>query len=311
MYVSADNPCAPAHHAVPWLAHHAPSLIVGAIVVLGLGWLLLAFTGWAKLVVGADGRLSTSRTITAAWTLVVAWSITTVLLIVIARSGLQGCDLATDFGNKLHPLSDTYLLLLGGPFAALVLAKGITLSRLNNGSLVKTTNDAGIKPADLVSNDSGEADLVDFQFCLFNLIALVFVVVAFAWHPDAGLPAIPTALAGLTSASALAYTTNKAFVDNQPVINSVDVTVKPHESLGTLTVKGTNLGTPGHTQVTWDGAGLTVSSRRPGTLTAPLGPTQMDLKVKHTLVVRVDDGTHSAETTRVVSLPTHDKRAPR
>ena len=304
MYVRAAAVCGPGQHGGPWLAHHAPSVLVGAAVVLGLGWLLVAFSGWSKLVVGADGRLSTSRTITAAWTLVVAWSITTVLLIVIARSGLPHCDLATDFGNKLHPLSDTYLLLLGGPFAALVLAKGITLSRLNNGSLVKTTNDAGIKPKDLVSNDSGEADLVDFQFCLFNLIALVFVVVAFAWHPAAGLPAIPTALAGLTSASALAYTTNKAFVDNQPVINKVRVAVKAGETFGTLTIQGANLGSPSHTQVEWDDVHLNVSAGRPGILTAQLTHAQMDPKKKHTLVVRVDDGTNSAETTRVVSLPT-------
>jgi hypothetical protein len=285
----------------PWASHHLPSLAIGACAILGLSAVLLSTAGWKKIFAGTDGRVSTSKTITVLWTFVVAWSVGTVLVSVIARAGLPGHTLASDFGDKLKPLSDTYLLLLGGPFAALVLAKGITVSRIGNGTLLKTTSDGGLNPADLVKDDSGSADLVDFQFCLFNFIALIFVIVAFAWHPDQGLPVVPAALGGLTSASALAFTANKAFVTNAPVVTTV--TVDPAQGGNCqLHIIGSNLGGPTVSTVSWDGNAVNnVTSGTSGSLNGQLTVAEATAG-SHTLLVSVSDGLTTLETSKQVAI---------
>ena len=90
-------------------------------------------------------------------------------------------DLAASVSLGDLPVSDDYLLLLGGPVAAAVLAKGIVVSQLNNGTLTKTPapDDAPLRVGDLVSADDGSVDLVDFQYSRFNLIALGIVIFTF------------------------------------------------------------------------------------------------------------------------------------
>src|SRR5262245_20943362 len=90
----------------PWAAHHIQSVVIGAVAVLVIVVLLTSAKGWKDVFVGTDGRLSTSKTIAVAWTVVVAWSIATVLVRAIAHGNGEM------LGADLHPLSDTYLLLL-------------------------------------------------------------------------------------------------------------------------------------------------------------------------------------------------------
>jgi hypothetical protein len=180
------------------------------------------------MLLGADGRLSTSKTITAAWTVVIGFALITITTMVIAGGG--------SISDKLQPLSDTYLLLLGAPFAALVLAKGIVVTRLQNGTLQKTPIPPTFQASDLTTNDAGQTDLVDFQFLIFNAIAMAYVLVRFCTTPDKGLPEIPAALAGLTSVSALTYTANKAIADNTPKITNIA------QAGAVLTISGVQLG---------------------------------------------------------------------
>src|SRR5437588_30227 len=65
----------------------------------------------ASILLGADGRLSTSKTVAAAWTAVVAYVLITLLF-----------SWPKDWADALKHLSPTYLLLLGGPYASLVLS---------------------------------------------------------------------------------------------------------------------------------------------------------------------------------------------
>jgi hypothetical protein len=75
------------------------------------------------LYVGLDGRWSTSKVQALAWTLIFAYTLTTIFI--ADQIGLVFTNGDT-FGTLNFP--ENYLLLLGGPFAALVGAKGITAS---------------------------------------------------------------------------------------------------------------------------------------------------------------------------------------
>jgi hypothetical protein len=182
------------------------------------------------LVTGYDGRRSTSKTITFAWTFVVAWMLIT-LGFVAARSGASFTDL-------LQNTPSLYLVLLGGPYAAAILAKVTVSSGVQTGRIQKPpATSTGL--ADIVSNDTGSTDLYDFQYTLFNLVAILIVIFLFGAHPGEGFPGIPDFLAILTGGSALAYTVNKGVTSNAPSISDVQ---PPTSRVGdSVRVTGTNL----------------------------------------------------------------------
>ena len=230
-------------HDPSWLASNAGALLVGAGIVLVLMALLFTLGlsrnpqtrklrfGIRALVSGADNRLSTSKTIVVAWTAVVAW--------MLVSEAIRDFAANLPLGNL--PVSNDYLLLLGGPFAAAVLAKQIVTTRLANGTLAKPSAppDAPLQLSDLVSADDGSLDLVDFQYSLFNLIALGIVVYSFIQHPAAGLPPVPSGLLAITSAAAATYVGNKAVASNTPSIaRFAPGQVRPGQ---VTTINGSNL----------------------------------------------------------------------
>lgn len=190
-----------------------------------------------SLYVGLDGRWSTSKVQALMWTLVFVYALVT--FFIADQIGMSFNDKMT-FGTLTFP--DNYLLLLGGPYAALVAAKGITASRSDQ----KTTDETS--PSDktaaqglqeVVSDDDGNTDLGDFQFFLFNLVALAVFLVSFVPDIKAGLPVLPDYLVALTSASALAYLGKKGFETQTPSITAiVPGRVQPG---GTLRIRGTGL----------------------------------------------------------------------
>lgn len=161
---------------------------------------------------GADGRLSTSKTVAALWTLVVAYVVVALILIWPDKK----------WDDALKNLWPTYLLLLGGPYASLVLAKAAVSTRVQSGSLQKPQGDGVPRLSDLVGDDSGATDLFDAQFVLFNLIAIIFVLVAFARMTLViGFPDVPVGLLTLTGGPAAVYVANKALSGNGLVLFSV------------------------------------------------------------------------------------------
>lgn len=201
-----------------------PIALVALAVVGGLVYL----TGWAitkrkprtqrpplSLLFGADNRLSTSKTIAAAWTAVVLYILVVLLL-----------AWPSDWDKALANLSPTYLLLLGGPYASLVLSKGIVTAKTNGGSLQKTSGDGVPRISDLVSDDDGQTDLFDVQYVLFNVSAMAYVIDAFVRASlGSGLPSIPEGLVALTGGPAAVYLANKALSSNPPTITVVTPTV--------------------------------------------------------------------------------------
>ena len=166
------------------------------------------------LTTGADNRRSTSKTIAAAWTLVVAWMVVAEAFI----AAFPAHPPAT-FSGLLASASDLYFVFLGAPYAAAAFAKASTQSKIARGALTKAPGNPSV--LDLISDDGGNVDLYDFQYVLFNTVALLIVIVSFVARRGDGLPDIPAFLAILTGGSALAYAANKATAADMPQITSV------------------------------------------------------------------------------------------
>lgn len=220
--------------------------VITSIIVFGIFWLLvLALLEWAgrsdvnpkrskygfvDVIIGADGRVSTSKTVVYVWTFVFASAL--VILTSMVIFGHLKPNQAFRTGSNW----DAYLLLLGGPFASAVIAKGVvsyqtqqdpsaksgTSATSATANTMSTTVEGQPSATDIVNGDSGSPSLVDTQYSTFSLIAILYFAGAFIANLDmyaAGtvtaaksvwLPQIPSALLGLTSLAALTYVGNKA-----------------------------------------------------------------------------------------------------
>jgi len=165
------------------------------------------------LLVGTDNRVSTSKTAAALWTVILIYFIASMALIF----GSQPAK----YQSLIQSISPLYLVLLGGPFAAAVLAKSIVSGSAAAGQTQKGQGTPNV--AQVFSDDGGNTDLVDTQYIAFNLLVAVIVIIQFASHPGFGAPAIPGFLAALTGTSAATYVANKAVtVGNPPSISQVN-----------------------------------------------------------------------------------------
>lgn len=197
----------------------APESFLAALTVLvvfGALWWLIGKQSAGQhggLVTGADNRRSTSKTIAVAWTIVTAWMVVTEAYVAIGG--------AASFSDLLNGASDLYFVLLGGPYAAAALAKATTQSKVSAGTLSKPPSAKGPNAIDVIADDNGNVDLYDFQYTLFNALALLIVIFTFVAHPGHGLPDIPQFLAILTGGSALTYTVNKSIASDSPKIIAV------------------------------------------------------------------------------------------
>jgi hypothetical protein len=209
--------------------------------------------GYLDAIVGADGRISTSKTVVFIWTLELGTALALLGAVVVWDRSASTADQIFGSGDNW----DGYFLLLGGPFAAAIVAKGITTTTAIDPTAKPVTADASpakvaqvatvggnASAGDIVTNDDGTVSFADSQYAIFSFIAGLYFVGALIGNvisygkaapgvtPTIGLPSIPSALLGLTSAAALAYVGNKA-VSTQgtrlsslapnPVTNSVTV----------------------------------------------------------------------------------------
>ena len=191
--------------------------------------------GYRGLLVGTDNRTSTSKVTAALWTIVVAYFLVAMALV-----------LGFDYGDYQKLIGDTsplYLIFLGGPFAAAVIAKSVVSGAVSSGEQQRSTADSP-SVADVFSNDDGNTDLVDLQYTLFNFVVVGIVLAQFVNAPNFGAPAVPSFLAGLTSVSAATYVANKGLTTaNPPTIDRLlPASVRPG---GRTTVLGSNLIAPG------------------------------------------------------------------
>jgi len=189
--------------------------------------------GVKALIIGSDGRASTSKTQVVLWTFAIFYAL--VFLLLWGRS--VGCA-STDLDDTPEceqamvgrdaflavtngALQHEYYALLGLPVAAAIAAKSITANKQADGTLDKDDIDpeqGGIRDglSEIISNDAGETDLIDFQYFAFTLLALAFFLTEFLAHPGAGLPNLPPTLVALSGVSTGAYTAKKSLANSAP-----------------------------------------------------------------------------------------------
>jgi len=167
------------------------------------------------LVNGRDGRWSTSKTSAVLWT----WSVWFAFITILLHTDGKGVE------HQI--LKQQYLVLMGMPVAAAVVAKGITQNKVDSGK-IKTKAPDGVETnpvqgvAQLVTNDMGQPDLLDFQYFGFNLILLLYFFTRFLGHQDLGLPNLPDSLVALSGVSAAGYLGKKGLQqDTEPAIVSI------------------------------------------------------------------------------------------
>jgi hypothetical protein len=199
------------------------------------------------ILVGTDHRTSTSKTVVYAWTLAVAFGLLS-LLVAKWLGDPKPWDLQVGRG-----LQDEYLLLLGGPFAAAVLAKYAATSQSESKPDAPV---GGAGAAQLIGNDQGDTDLGDFQYVLFNAIGLAFFLGAFIGDLAHGFPDLPKILTGLVLTSTGGYSAKKLIAQAAPTLSSVvPAAAEPgHE----IQVYGTNLAVPASVSGTGQSLGATV-----------------------------------------------------
>ena len=166
----------------------------------------------AAMVVGKDHRVSTSKSVVFAWTLAVAFGLLS-LLVALWLGDDEPWDEQVDRG-----MQEEYLLLLGGPFAAAILAKYAAVAQN------ETKTDAPVgraKGSQLVNDDEGETDLGDFQYVLFNVIGLCFFLGSFIGDLAGGFPELPAILTGLVLTSTGGYAAKKLIAQAAPTLTSV------------------------------------------------------------------------------------------
>lgn len=192
------------------------ALLIALILIVIFFGILGLVGGLRIILVGADGRPSTSKATTLAWTVLIG--------IVFAFVGVQSVMIQRPLFSALigGQLADEYLILLGGPFLALVAAKGVVSAKVQSGQIQSvplhgsaqdpsgdTARVAGngnpsattpvqskppgedaitaVEPqpvqkgheGGVFTDDNGDVDLVDTQYLLFNVIALAYVLALF------------------------------------------------------------------------------------------------------------------------------------
>jgi hypothetical protein len=162
------------------------------------------------LLLGKDRRWSTSKASVALWTYAILFAFIAILLHT-RGSGLNDIK-----------LSDQYLLLIGIPAATAVSAAGVTQSNVASGKLTKTPATQPPTPLEgvgqLVSDDVGNADLLDAQYLAFSIVLLAYFLTQFLSAESVALPTLPATLVGLTGVSAVGYIAKKGLERDPPPV---------------------------------------------------------------------------------------------
>lgn len=235
---------------------------VVALVVVGVYLFISAVVTrgqFLDIIMGADGRPSTSKFQFFLWTGVVIF---TYVLIYGTRVGCGHFD-------ALDSIPRNVLIAMGFSVVTLAAAKGITVSYKSTGRVDKTPSTQG----GIFTDDSGAPDLTKIQMVMWTLIATIvyLIQVNSNLHIYAGytncsgatgcpFPDIDAALMVLMGLGQGAYLGNKLTTsDSVPTLKSLSKpTAKPKDALD---LSGDGFGDQQRgSQITLDGAPLTASA---------------------------------------------------
>ncbi|MFI9028633.1 hypothetical protein [Streptomyces sp. NPDC053560] len=203
-----------------WTESRTAALAAAVVLAALLTVLVLRHRGHGGLlapVTGEDGRLSTSRTVAAAWLLPAVG----VVLMFAARLAL-----APDAAERHRLLAGLGLARGAGLLtvvaiacAAAVAAARLVSVRIRAGRQQKIPAEYP-RAGDLLADDAGRGSFADAQYVLLNAVAVVFTAVRLAAEPDR-LPDLPWGLVVLAAVSAATYLAGKYAEGTRPVVLSV------------------------------------------------------------------------------------------
>ncbi|GAA3221983.1 hypothetical protein GCM10020256_29070 [Streptomyces thermocoprophilus] len=203
-----------------WTAARTAGLLAALVVAVALtaaSWFHRARGGALAPVIGEDNRLSTSRTVAAAWVLFLAYAVLVLAGRVAAASApgerdalISGLELARGAGVV------TVLAVVCG---IAVLVRRVVGRRVLAQQLQKVPADRP-RAADLLTDDAGRGTFADLQYVVISAVALAFAAVRLARRPDQ-LPDLPWGLAVVVLISAATYLAGKYAEGGRPVILSV------------------------------------------------------------------------------------------
>ncbi len=249
----------------------------GAVALLGFWVVIWLFTGRLNpfgLVVGEDGRPSTSKLKPFLWTVVV----------IFAYAVLYAARVKKGYIEAISDIPPNLLIAMGFDVATLVAAKGITESQISSGQIEKpapvdstaktasTPNtSANNGPGAVFQDDKGFPDLTKIQTVTWTVFAIVIYLVAVNTALEAtnalksvspgtepfpshlNFPDIDPALMVLVGLGNAAYLGKKLVTTDTPVLTGISVQRKPS---GTeIIVTGVGLG------VTQNGSKIIVNNK--------------------------------------------------
>ncbi|MFF4401204.1 hypothetical protein [Streptomyces sp. NPDC001480] len=192
------------------------ALVTGGALTAA-SWFHRARGGALAPVVGEDNRMSTSRTVAAAWVLFVAYAVLVLAGRLAVASGhaerdalISGLDLARGAGVV------TVLAVVCG---IAMLVRRVVGTRVTGQRLQKVRAHRP-RAADLLTDDAGRGTFADIQYVVISAVALLFAAVRLARRPDQ-LPDLPWGLAVVVLVSAATYLAGKYAEGGRPVIHSV------------------------------------------------------------------------------------------
>ena len=192
------------------------AVVVGGVLTAA-SWFHRARGGVLAPLVGEDNRLSTSRTVAAAWVLFVTYAV----LLLAGRLAA-----ASDHAERDALISGLELARGAGVVTVLAVVCGIAVLvrrvvglRVLGQRLQKVRADRP-RAADLLTDDSGRGTFADIQYVVISTAAVLFAAVRLARRPDQ-LPDLPWGLAVVVLVSAATYVAGKYAEGGRPVILSV------------------------------------------------------------------------------------------
>ncbi|MFJ9638180.1 hypothetical protein [Streptomyces sp. NPDC101178] len=167
--------------------------------------------------IGEDNRLSTSRTVAAAWVLLTVYAVLVLALQLAGASDPESRDALIEGLDLVRSAGVVAVLAL--VCAVAVVVRRVVTVRVLGRRLQKLRADRP-RAADLLTDDSGRGSFTDVQYVLVSAVAVLFAAVRLARRPEQ-LPDLPWGLALLVAVSAATYFAGKYAEGGRPVVLSV------------------------------------------------------------------------------------------
>lgn len=161
---------------------YACGIVVMVILWLTCRVLVGSWNPW-KLVIGADGKPSTSKLQWFLWTIVIIFAYT-VIFAARVEKGIY---------ESVSEIPANLLIAMGFSIATMAVSKGVTVAYLASGRITKSkaVKGAAAGPGSIIQDDDGFPDLSKIQMLAWTVIAIGTFMVHVAYQVNSAFPQLP------------------------------------------------------------------------------------------------------------------------